>query len=735
MSHDTNRPNSDQRKRAMPRGQVLVIFAFLLTILIGFAAFVVDIAWIWSHQLQVQRAADAGALAGVVHLPQQPTAARTAAQAESRKNGYENGEDGVVVAANQDPNFGRRMVVTVSAPVETFFMRIFGFDEVTVSRTSRAEYILPVPMGSPQNYYGVGRFVDEVLGPTVADAWEAPANVGLPRGWTGDGAPRVDSSDDVYAEKDTTTNAFTAWRDFDISIPADQAIMGIEVELELRASSAGCEVGVEVSRDAQDPGAWTSSGLSVTPPVGPNPSSDGIETVGGPAELWGRTWTDDEVEDWGFGVRVEYIDNGGCGTVSIDRIRVRIHYADPTPQEVPVRDPYNTVDLVPQKFWGAMQSQGAPSIQGDAFMTKYASRTSTLNSTYCPTYGYCANDPEGYYNYAIEVPSGGGEIWIFDPGFCDVGSTRGTGENWTIGGSNGASPSQPVSAFYRLYNTNNTPWDFGDDNRVDTQPDGSYRRGAGNNGAKYWDPDLRNGSAPSGSGYTDCTSETWHNEWWQIASGLPGGTYRLHTTSHDDVSPSDQDNTTALNAFAIWARGAGGIGDVRVYGLGAMEAYFPLPGNQVSTFYLAQIEAIHAGKWVDISLWDPGDTGSLTADLSIQLPTASGYTAASFYSNSIAGTSLPESFSCGPETSSSQTSIRTSSGSGGIYNGYWVRVCVQIPDDYTAPTPPGETEAGWWKISYDMSGSGNSTDLTTWKVDIRGNPVHLIIPEDDTPTP
>jgi hypothetical protein len=26
------------------------------------------------------------------------------------------------------------------------------------------------------------------------------------------------------------------------------------------------------------------------------------------------------------------------------------------------------------------------------------------------------------------------------------------------------------------------------------------------------------------------------------------------------------------------------------------------------------------------------------------------------------------------------------------------------------------------------SGTGNATDLTTWKVSIRGNPVHLVVP-------
>ena len=47
-----------------------------------------------------------------------------------------------------------------------------------------------------------------------------------------------------------------------------------------------------------------------------------------------------------------------------------------------------------------------------------------------------------------------------------------------------------------------------------------------------------------------------------------------------------------------------------------------------------------------------------------------------------------------------------------------------------APSDPVTGQPGWWKIRYNMSGLATdlSTDLTTWKVDIRGNPVHLLIP-------
>ena len=276
--------------------------------------------------------------------------------------------------------------------------------------------------------------------------------------------------------------------------------------------------------------------------------------------------------------------------------------------EQPVVAPDGTT-LAPQNFWGAMQSQGAPSIQGDAFATYYDTRTSRANSDY---------DPDAYYQYAVEFPSGasGGEIWLFDPGFCHVDSDKGVGENWNTGNSYGYKPHQPVSAYYDLYDTQNTTYHSTDDTLV-TSSGTTFER------LSLRDPNL-DVSNPLSAG--DCSGESWHNGWWKLADGLAADrTYRIHAYSTDPDSSTDQRNTTALNAFAIWATASNGT--PRVYGLGAMEAYVRLPGGRSSEFYLAQIDAEHAGKTMVINLWDPGDTGDLSANLQILRPTSTTYQA------------------------------------------------------------------------------------------------------------
>ena len=47
-------------------------------------------------------------------------------------------------------------------PVRTYFANLFGLATFNASRDSKAEYVLPVPMGSPQNYYGVGFYEQRV---------------------------------------------------------------------------------------------------------------------------------------------------------------------------------------------------------------------------------------------------------------------------------------------------------------------------------------------------------------------------------------------------------------------------------------------------------------------------------------------------------------------------------------------------------------------------------------------
>jgi hypothetical protein len=712
----------------VPRGQVAVIFAGAMLLFALLCAAVVDLSWYWTNNLRMQRAADAAALAGVVFLPGDPTSAINVARSEAVKNGYTNGSGGVTVTPSQDPSNPRRLRVTISGPVGTFFARAVGISSWPARRDAKAEYVLPVPMGSPENYYGVFGLVRHPGGGvTVTDtdtgvtSYFDPSSV--PGGnWTNPTNAYVDEPGATpnVATKNSTTNPYQIWGGFGASLPSGGTVTidGIEVEVEAKSTdSSGCTIQAALNWDGNNSptsGNWT----SVTRTVNLTNNYTYLQ-FGGATDTWGRSWSTGNLSNSNFRIRLRYVDPGAActdaSTTSLDHVHVRIYWTQTTSTFIPdtnLTGPAGQA-LNPRGFWATMLTQGADDVNGDAYLPQNEQGGGDSNPEYSPS---------KYYDYAVEMPStANGSVYVYDPVFCATASNGqyGTGDRWF--GS-----ATPTSSFFELWDTRNTPYDLGDDTRVDpTGDDTLFRR------IQASDPTL-NGPAVGGS-TADCSpgatsnqgdGRYWHLRWWPLATGLPGGTtYRVRTRTTDPNSPSDQASANGENSFAIWASSG------KVFGIGAMQSFSPLPGAATSEFYLAQIDAVHAGKTVVISLWDPGDTGSLTGSLAIRIPGAGGYTSASLNYTAAKGTTNSNASNCNG-TSGSGTSINTHASGSQRFNGCWVTIEIAIPLSYTAPTPPGETEPGWWKIAYTMSGAASDTslDVTTWQVAIRGNPVHLVLP-------
>ncbi len=714
----------DGARRATSRrrttGQAVVLLAGAIFMLAGMIAVVIDVSWYWANTLRIQRAADAAALAGVVWLPGDATNGFAVARAEATKNGYANGTAGVVVTPSQDGSNPRRLNVTINAPVGTFFMRVFGLNSIPATRTARAEFVLPVPMGSPQNYYGVFGLVRTPGGGTTTSTTVNGSTGKLPASavkftnanWNTHG--NVYTSDDQTAwTTNTSTSGRQGWGNFGFTFPGGASIDGIEVFVEARsADAAGCRLQVDLSWNNGT--SWTAA--QNQPLTGTDPASPYI-AFGGGSDTWGRSWTTGQFSNANFQVRLRNLDGATACTnnsrLDVDYIEVRIQHSVTTSVFVPDSNLTSPTGgaLAPQGFWGTFINQGADKVNGDAYLPKWNPRTSSINPEY---------DPSQYYNYDVIIPSGAanGEVWIYDPVFCAVAANMGTGDRWFSGNN-------PTSAYYTLYDTNNTPFDLTDDTQIATS--GSLFENIQASDQTLNGP---SGVASCAAGATSNPSDGryWHNRWWQLGpSTLAGGrTYRVHTRSTNPSSPNAMDNANGHNSFAIWSTASGGT--PQVHGEGAMEAFTPLPGGGASTFYLAQIDAVHAGKTMEIRLWDPGDTNGLDANVQILQPGSGGYSAATLsYTASMeasGGTS-----SCNSNTGTNVTQIVTYS-SGSRFNGCWLTIVIPLPATYSAPTPPGETEPGWWKIRYNMSGSSSTSsfDLTTWQVSIRGNPVHLIVP-------
>ena len=134
------------------RGAALIWLSMMLTFLVGAAAFAVDLGWLYVNSSRIQRTADAAALGGVTFMPSFPITAQSTAVDVASANGYVDG--GNATLGYPTPPEDYQFTVSVTSPVETFFLRVFGQDTVTMTRLATAEYVLPVPIGSPENQFG-----------------------------------------------------------------------------------------------------------------------------------------------------------------------------------------------------------------------------------------------------------------------------------------------------------------------------------------------------------------------------------------------------------------------------------------------------------------------------------------------------------------------------------------------------------------------------------------------------
>ncbi|MBI2708640.1 MAG: hypothetical protein HYX34_02970 [Actinobacteria bacterium] len=127
--------------------------ALLLVPLMIFAAFGVDVGSFYLRAAEIQRAADAAALAGVVWMPNIDQATVTA-RATALRNGFENGKNGITVEVKPvDANPNELDVIVTDTKVPFIFGKVVRSD-LSIKRSARARLVLPVPLGSPEWRFG-----------------------------------------------------------------------------------------------------------------------------------------------------------------------------------------------------------------------------------------------------------------------------------------------------------------------------------------------------------------------------------------------------------------------------------------------------------------------------------------------------------------------------------------------------------------------------------------------------
>ena len=181
--------------RRASKGQVMAIFALLAVLIFAVTGLAVDSGLSYLSYNGAERAAAAGALAGVPYMPSgfggtgcDSGTADAAACAATARDGYANGSilngNPVTVTVARYPAGCRgtscsanKLTVSVSAYVQPTFLRILGFAADPVVASDTAFYLPPISLGQPGAQIGSSedqRHCGELLLPPFRRLWDRP---------------------------------------------------------------------------------------------------------------------------------------------------------------------------------------------------------------------------------------------------------------------------------------------------------------------------------------------------------------------------------------------------------------------------------------------------------------------------------------------------------------------------------------------------------------------------------
>lgn len=315
-----------------------------------------------------------------------------------------------------------------------------------------------------------------------------------------------------------------------------------------------------------------------------------------------------------------------------------------------------------QRFWAAISGPYTNKFNGD----KYATRWWDSGTTWSPPENNNGDYRSTGYYLAIEVPSGVSDldVDVYDAGFYDRGSFD------TETGDLGQDSGGGTNTHFQLYGWDPTPLDPTDNPAV--------------TGCAF---NINSGAS----------SGTYRNQWRELCSvsNPQAGIHvlRIWTTG----------NIGGTNQYAVRATTTGG-GNARVYGINDISIFTNQSG--ISTLNLAEVVQDHAGKILEISLYDPGEDDE---DAYMTVKNPAGNTAQCTWEAVNEGGAVQD-------TGSGNCRIQTSNGTS-FFNGEHLTLRIDIPDNYTCSTNC------WWKMEIDNS---QPHDRTTWSARVIGNPVSLV---------
>mgnify|MGYP001460829428 CR=1 FL=1 len=721
------------------RGIAIITTALLLVPMMIFAAFGVDLASWYSRISYLQKSADAAALAGTVWMPNEAKATQVACESLA-KNGISGSPDcGTGPFEVTVVGIGTSTLrVTVTDPsAARYFSQVVSGGNQRLTRSAEAEYNLPIPLGSPLNYFGGD--ATRTAQPSVTTysvTWptdyttrvpmNAPCNIGTSSGqglgaWSGGGSPSFDAGD--FDSGDPQCR----WGSSGSQVAGTSAVPPPDYTTR-PANNPTCRVRQNGVSTGTILGRWRSSGFTSTagsgsppmcvwnnyatdvstilpdattrPPTN-RPCKVGYETSG-PGGGW---WSSG-------GVYSATSPSPPTGRSSSSGNRLCEWGPDIATNTV---TPPNPIDPTRSPgFWAMIEGPGSVAPNGDIYNTRcYIDNLcgSVQNAQYKPP-----SDPDRGFWYVVKMPNvalGSVDINVFDASYNPNGDTQ------TNAGDRNLGSSAVFPTEFRVYQQTN-PLDFS----LRTPIGGAT--GNQTEGSCHWT--LGNEGAFQAAWKRLCT----------LTAPAAGATYLVQVQTTGTAG-------NGINGYAIEAVAGGGSGtQPALYAYSNMGMQNNNDGSPPppATFYLAEVGPQYAGRTLVIDLWDPGDASG-NASLFPKMPSTSAPkpvvdvpVSACSYTSSPAPNAV-QSGSAGGSTGltystpqgsdfGTRCGIRSTISGARQFNGTWLTIRVDIPSSYTCTLGINpETTAGscWWGIEYNFSAAAN--DVTTWQARIEGNPVQL----------
>jgi Flp pilus assembly protein TadG len=137
MKTDSRRGRTVMRGKS--KGQAVVVIALVLPVLIGAIALGADVSVFYFNWLQLQKAADASVLAGANYLPDNPTTAKSTANAYAQTNGAKVAE---IISTTVSPD-NLTITMNLKRTVPYYFAKVLGMTNGTVSVIASASPQFP----------------------------------------------------------------------------------------------------------------------------------------------------------------------------------------------------------------------------------------------------------------------------------------------------------------------------------------------------------------------------------------------------------------------------------------------------------------------------------------------------------------------------------------------------------------------------------------------------------------